>query len=384
MNSILKGDKIIWAIIFVLFIFSILAVFSSTGSLAYMNGAGGNTSKFIVKHIVFLLIGLFIIFVIHRIPYLYFSKTANYLLYISVPLLLITLVFGVTKNDATRWLTVPGLGIGFQTSDLAKIALIMYIARVLSKNQQTPEQRKAVFIPLISVIGLVCVLILPANFSTAYLLFGTSWVLMFIGRVDSQYLWKTLAGLFAAVILLLLLGAVAPDLGRVSTWTKRVESFVSGEGGENYQAEQSKIAIATGGLFGKGPGNSTQRNFLPHPYSDFIFAIIIEEYGMIGALVVISMYMWLLYRAGVIVRKSTGTFAAFLSVGLTLLLVFQALINMLVAVNLIPVTGQPLPFLSMGGTSIMFSSLALGIILSVSANVKTEEQLEEAKQNAMS
>jgi len=168
------------------------------------------------------------------------------------------------------------------------------------------------------------------------------------------------------------LGAVAPNIGRLSTWTNRVENFIKGEGGDNYQAEQSKIAIATGGFFGKGPGNSTQRNFLPHPYSDFIFAIIIEEYGAIGAIIVMALYMWLLYRSGVIVQKSTGTFAAFLAVGLTLLLVFQALINMMVAVNLIPVTGQTLPFLSMGGTSIMFSSLALGIILSVSANAQAE------------
>ena len=373
MKGILKGDKIIWVIIFLLFILSVLAVFSSSGSLAYMSGSGGNTSRYIVKHVVFLFIGIAIVFVVHRIPYLYFSKTAKYLLMLSIPLLLITLMFGVSLNSASRWLMVPGLGIGFQTSDLAKIALMMYVARVLSKNQKTIQQRKDMFKELIIIIGTVCALILPANFSTAALLFGTSWVLMYVGRVDMTYLWRTLGILAGGVVLIILLGAVAPNLGRVGTWTKRVENFVKGEGGENYQAEQSKIAIASGGFLGKGPGNSTQRNFLPQAYSDFIFAIIVEEYGILGALFVMSLYMWLLFRTGVIVKKSTGTFAAFLAIGLTLLLVFQALINMLVVVNLIPVTGQTLPFLSMGGTSIMFSSLALGIILSVSANVKAEK-----------
>ena len=373
MKNILKGDKIIWAIIFMLFTLSVLAVFSSSGSLAYLNGSGGNTSRYIIKHIVFLFVGVSIIFIVHRIPYLYFSKTAKYLLMLSIPLLLITLVFGDTRNEATRWLTVPGLGIGFQTSDLAKIALVMYIARVLSKNQSTILQRKEVFKELIVVIGVVCLLIFPANFSTAILLFGTSWILMFIGRVHMEYLWKTLGILVGGVILILLIGIVAPDFLRAGTWTKRVENFMDEESGDNYQANQAKIAIASGGFFGKGPGNSTQRNFLPQAYSDFIFAIIIEEYGTLGALAVMSLYMWLLFRTGVIVKKSNGTFAALLAVGLTLLLIFQALINMMVVVNLIPVTGQTLPFLSMGGTSIMFSSLALGIILSVSANVKTVE-----------
>lgn len=372
MKGVLKGDKIIWVIIFILFIFSVLAVFSSTGSLAYMKEAQGNTSSYIIKHIIFLLVGIGIIFFVHRVPYIVFSKISQHLLYVSAALLIITLIFGVTLNSASRWLEVPGLGIQFQTSDLAKIALIMYIARLLSKNQENLQQRSDVFKPLIFAIGGICGLILPANFSTAALLFGTSLILMYIGRVNIQYLYRTVGILVGIVIILLLLGAVAPNIGRLSTWTNRVENFIKGEGGDNYQAEQSKMAIATGGFFGKGPGNSTQRNFLPHPYSDFIFAIIIEEYGAIGAIIVMALYMWLLYRSGVIVQKSTGTFAAFLAVGLTLLLVFQALINMMVAVNLIPVTGQTLPFLSMGGTSIMFSSLALGIILSVSANAQAE------------
>ncbi len=380
MKGAIKGDKIIWAIIFILFIFSVLAVFSSTGSLAYMSEAGGNTSSYIIKHIVFLLIGVAIIYFIHKVPYLFFSKIAKYLLYISIGLLVITLLFGVTKNSATRWLTVPGLGIGFQTSDLAKISLILYMARLLSKNQETQLQRKEVFQPLMIISAIVCGLILPANFSTAGLLFGTSLILMYIGRVHTQYLLRTVGGLFGVVVILLLLGTVVPNVGRLSTWSNRVENFVKGEGGDNYQAEQSKIAIATGGFLGKGPGNSTQRNFLPHPYSDFIFAIIIEEYGIFGALIVISLYLWLLFRAGVIVKNSTGTFAAFLVIGLTLLLVFQALINMMVAVNLIPVTGQTLPFLSMGGTSIMFSSLALGIILSVSANNQHKIQFIETNE----
>lgn len=374
-----KGDKILWMVIGALLFISILAVFSSTGTLAYKYRSG-DTTYYLFRHIKFLFIGLIIIYIVHRIPYRYFSRVAQLLFLISIPLLLITLLLGVNINDASRWLRIPIIGIEFQTSDLAKIALIMYIARLLSQNQDAKDDLHNVFRPLIIAISIVCILILPANFSTALLLFFTSFVLMFIGRIPFKYLLSVIGMLIVALAFFVLIAKAMPDLWRFKTWESRIENFFKGDQADptkNYQAEQSKIAIASGGFLGKGPGNSTQRNFLPHPYSDFIFAIIVEEYGFMGAFMVVFLYLLILFRTIIIVKRCDRTFAAFLSIGLTLMLVLQALTNMAVAVNLIPVTGQTLPFISMGGTSIMFISLSFGIIISVSRSIKeTEEEIE--------
>ncbi len=371
LSKLFKGDKVIWITILILFLFSMLAVYSATGSLAW-EYRHGDTTYYFFRHFKFLLLGLAIIYIFHRIPYMYFSKIAQILFIISIPLLIFTLIFGVTKNDAARWLMVPGIGIGFQTSDLAKIALIMYIARLLSQNQTSEKDRKEIFKQLIIAVVLICGFILPANFSTAALLFATAWLLMYIGRVDTKYLFRSIGVLLGIIVLVIAIGSITPGKGRIGTWKNRIENYISGNNGEgNFQANQAKIAVVTGGVLGKGPGNSTQRNFLPQPYSDFIYAIIIEEYGILGGLLVLALYLFLLYRAGVIVRKSKGTFAAFLAIGLTISLVLQALAHMAVSVNLLPVTGQPMPLISMGGTSLFFSSIALGIILSVSrANEK--------------
>ncbi len=371
-----KGDRVIWAVIFVLLLISMLAVYSSTGTLAYKY-QGGNTFYYFIKHTFFLILGVFITFLFHKIPYRYFSGLSQLLYMISIVLLALTLVLGVTRNSAARWLTLPGIGIEFQTSDLAKLALLMFVARILSQCQHSKDELRAAFKPIMIAVGIICGLILPANFSTSALLFGTVFILMIIGRIDKIRLLQAIGAIVIGFSLFLLIASQFPEKARVATWYHRIESFVSGESDENFQAEQAKVAIAGGGFFGKGPGNSTQRNFLPHPYSDFIFAIIVEEYGLFGGILVISLYLYLLWRAGLIVAKLNKTFPAFLVMGLTMIMVFQALINMAVAVNLFPVTGQTLPLVSMGGTSILFTSVAFGIILSVSRSIDEGEFREE-------
>lgn len=368
-----KGDRIIWAVIIILSIFSILAVYSSTGTLAYQR-MGGNTTYYLIRHSVILFVGILIIFIIHLIPYKYYSRLSQVFLYIVIPLLFVTLLAGTSFNQASRWLTLPGLGFTIQTSDFAKLALIMYIARALSLKQQVIKSYKEAFVPIMVPVILVCVLILPANLSTALILFGTSIILMFIGRISIKHLFA-FAGIGVLVVSLFIAGALLIDReGRISTWKNRIEDYISGESKENYQVMQSKIAIATGGLFGKTPGKSVQRNFLPNPYSDFIFAIIIEEYGLIfGGLPILFAYLFLLFRAGVIVKKSTRTFPAFLAIGLVITIVFQAMVNMAVVVNLFPVTGQTLPLVSMGGSSLLFTSIAFGIILSVSRGIEKDQ-----------
>ncbi len=365
----LKGDKVIWAVIIFLSIVSLLAVYSSTGTLAY-RFQGGNTAYYILKHSSIMLVSLGIIFITHMIPYKFYSRLSQLFLFTSIILLCITLLMGTTINEAARWLTLPGLGFTIQTSDFAKLSLLMYLARLLSRKQYYVKDHKDSFFRILIPVLVVCGLIMPANLSTSIILFATCMILMFIGRVNARYLFA-LAGtglLFGAIFVAIAL--YSNSEGRLGTWQNRIESFASQSGEGNYQVEQSKIAIATGGLVGKGPGNSSQRNFLPHPYSDFIYAIIIEEYGIIGGIVVLFFYLWLFYRAGLIVRRSSRTFPAFLAFGLTLSIVMQALINMAVVVNLLPVTGQPLPLVSMGGSSLVFTSIALGIILSVSRGVK--------------
>jgi len=379
----IKGDKVIWAVVIILSVVSILAVYSSTGTLAYKKQEG-NTEYYLIKHSLILIFGFGLMYVAHLIKYTYYSRLSQIVLLIAAPLLMITLLTGTNVHEASRWLTLPGTNLTFQSSDLAKLALIMYIARLLSKKQDQIKDFKSAFVPIMLPILVVCGLILPANFSTAAVLFTTCFVLMFIGRINLKYIFSLIGIGIVLLTFFIIIVYNSPNQGRVATWKNRIESFAKGDEKSNFQVGQAKIAIATGGIFGKMPGNSTQRNFIPHPYSDFIFAIIVEEYGFIGAFVLVMLYCILLFRAVRITSRSPGTFGAFLTIGCAFSLVFQAMINMAVAVNLFPVTGQPLPLVSMGGTSIWFTSLALGIILSVSK--ETEKSLElvaenEAKQN---
>ena len=372
-DKYLKGDRVIWMIVIFLYLSSLLLIYSSSSSLAFRYH-GGNTTYFLIKQLVFLLVAFIVMWTVHLIKYSIWYRLANILLALSVPLLGITLLFGRNLNAASRWLEIPGLGISFQSSDLAKVILIMYVAKYLSQMQDNNNDFKQFLIQLIAPVALVCALILPANFSTAALLGLTCWLMMFVGRVNLKYLFGitgigiVLVGAFIAISLQF------KTLSRAQTWVNRIENFISDDKTEgNYQLEQSKIAIATGGIIGKGPGRSTQRNFLPHPYSDFIYAIIIEEYGVVGGVFTLILYLMLLYRAALLVKKSNRLFPAFLAFGLALMLTLQALINMAVAVGAIPVTGQPLPLVSLGGSSLIVSSGALGIILGISRSQDKKE-----------
>ncbi|HRD37946.1 MAG TPA: FtsW/RodA/SpoVE family cell cycle protein [Bacteroidia bacterium] len=376
----LKGDKVIWAIMLLLSLISILVVYSAIVTLAH-KFKQGNTEYYLFKHMVIITLGFGLTYVFHKIKYTVFSKVAQIGFILSIPLLLYTLLRGVSAGEASRWLEIPGIGLTFQTSDIAKLMLLMYVARVLTTKQDEIVEFKSLFKYLLIPIGLVCALILPANFSTAALLFVNCLFLMFVGRVKIRFLLYILGFCIAFALLLGVVIYQFPNaIPRGATWKARIENFSKGDSKSNYQSEQAKIAIATGGVIGKGPGNSTQRAFLPQASSDFIYAIIIEEYGLLIGFVMLFLYMVFLFRGIRIMRDTEKTFGGYLASGLAFSLVFQALINMAVAVNLFPVTGQPLPLVSMGGTSIWFTCIAIGIILSVSrsSDDKTKENLEEA------
>lgn len=388
-----KGDKVIWALVLVLALVSLLAVYSSTGLLAYKYNRG-NTEIYLFKQIAFIIIGLGVIYFSHLVNYKHYSRVARILFLLSIPLLIYTLFFGVRLNEGSRWIRLPIINLTFQTSDLAKLALFMYLSRLLSKKQDVIKDLKKGFLPVMLPVAIVCVLIAPANLSTALLTGATSLLLMFIGRINGKHLAVLCGiGLFLVTILVSIsmayydkeegkskdLPAIL-EIGRMPTWIKRVQSFVYDskqvDKDENYQINQAKIAIAKGGVLGLGPGNSEQRNFLPHPYSDFIYAIIIEEYGLAGGALIIFIYLLFLFRSIRIFRKCPYAFGAFLALGLSFTLVIQALINMAVAVNLFPVTGVTLPLVSMGGSSFLFTCLSIGIILSVARNVEQQESPE--------
>lgn len=361
-----KGDRWIWLIIILLSLISILAVYSATGTLAFKQGK--TVEKLLLtKHLIFVVMGIGMIYIAHLLDYKYYAGISKILMIITIPLLFYTLIFGTSLNDASRWVKIPIIGLTFQTSDLAKLALITFLARMLTKKQENIKDVKTSFIPIMGSVCLVFVLIALANLSTALMLFGVSILLLIIGRISIKQILIVCAGGFVLLMFVFFLGP------RRETYKSRISSFMHPElqhSDKTFQADQSKIALATGGFFGKGPGNSTQRNFLPHPYSDFIFAIIVEEYGILGALIIIILYLVLLYRCVRIVTQSPKAFGALLAAGLSFSLTIQAFANMAVAVGLGPVTGVPLPLVSMGGTSMIFTSIAFGIILSVSRDVE--------------
>lgn len=377
----LGGDRAIWVVVMFKALLSLLLVYSSIVTLAYKY-QGGNTFYYMVKHGLFVLSGFAIIYFVHRINYRYFSRIAQIAVWLVIPLLLLTLVTGNNINNASRWLTIPIINQSFQTSDLAKIALIMFIARFLAIKNKELNDFQGTFLPVMGVVVLVVGLILPANLSTALVLLMMSMMLMFMAGVSVKNLMSVIPVGLIGLLFVVAVYKVSPDtFPRFKTWEARIERFFTGveDTNGNYQAEQAKIAIATGGVFGKGPGNSTQRNFLPSSFSDFIYAIVIEEYGFIGGMGVVFLYLILLYRSIKIVKKAKGSFAANLVLGLSFSLVIQGLINMMVNVNLLPVTGQTLPMVSMGGTSMWFTSIAVGIILSVSRTVELEYKEENVE-----
>ncbi|MEJ7735924.1 MAG: putative peptidoglycan glycosyltransferase FtsW [Chitinophagaceae bacterium] len=400
MNQILhrtKGDKVIWAIVVVLAMASMLVIYSSTGTLAYRMSK--STESYLFKQIAFIALGIAVIYFAHRVNYTIYSKISLILFLIVIPLLIYTLFFGVRLNEGSRWIRLPIIRLTFQTSDLAKLALFIYVSRLLSKKQQVIKDFKKGFVPVITPIVIICVLIAPANLSTALLIGATSLLLLFIGRVNTRHLLLVITIALIPVFILVLAAVYQHKsdggervrteersklFARASTWVNRVDNFIYGgkdiDNESNYQVNQAKIAIAKGGWLGLGPGNSEQRNFLPHPYSDFIYAIIIEEYGLIGGAFILMIYLTFLLRSIRLFRKCPYAFGAFLALGLSFTLVMQAVTNMAVNVNLFPVTGVTLPLISMGGSSFLFTCLAIGIILSVARNV---EQLEGNRREAM-
>lgn len=362
-NAELKGDKAIWGILVLLSVFSILAVYSSTGTLAYKY-AGGNTEVYLIKHGLILLGGIFLAYVCHLFDYMTFKKLAPFMMVAAIPLLVYTLGYGVELNDARRWVSIPFVGLTFQTSDFAKLALVLYIAREISSKQEYIKDFRSAFLPIIVPVLIVCGLIAPADLSGALVLFLTAVMMMFVGRVSIPF-----------ILLLLLLGTVGfsiliilgdfTDIIRTDTWQSRLLEFRNNpEGG--YQTQQAKIAIANGGILGLGPGNSIQRNYLPYAHADFIFAIICEEYGLIGGGIIIGLYVLFFFRVTRIVTKSPKAFGAMAAIGLGLSILLHAFINIAVSVHLVPVTGITLPIISKGGTSILFTCVSIGIILSVS------------------
>lgn len=372
----IRGDKVIWIVVLFLSIFSMLAVYSSTGTLAY-KFQHGNTEYYILKHLFILFLGFALMFACHKINYTYYARMAEVLYWGSVGLLIYTLLFGINLNEANRWATIPVLNVSFQSSDVAKLALIILVAKLLTKKQNTILDFKETFMPILIRIGIIVALILPNNLSTAGLIFMTSIVLIYVGGVKIKYLFYLSSAGIVGFLMFIMVVHFMPNnsKSRVGTWQNRIETFIGGKGSDSFQSDQAKIAISSGGIFGKMPGNGTQKNFLPHPYSDFIFAIIVEEFGLVGGFVILILYVILFTRGYRIVMKFPHTFGALLAIGLSFNLTFQALINMLVAVDLMPVTGQPLPLISMGGTSIWFTCISLGIILSVSRYI--EEHSDE-------
>ncbi|RKS25819.1 cell division protein FtsW [Flavobacterium endophyticum] len=382
----LKGDKVIWAFIALLALISFMPVYSASSNLAYSANGSGNTVSFLIKHFAHVGIGFLIVYMVHKIPYHYFKAISMIALPIVGLLLLYTLFQGKTIGgaNASRWIQIPFVGISFQTSTLAAMVLMIYVARYLAKKREVEDTFQKSIIELwLPVFGII-LLILPANFSTAALIFSMVVMLVFVGKYPLKYLGIVIGAGVVGLTFFILVAKAFPDAfpNRVDTWVSRIENFTSDKPDEdNYQIEKAKIAIATGGIRGLGPGKSVQKNFLPQSSSDFIYAIIVEENGLIGAVVVMFLYIMLFIRFLIASHKANTLFGKLLVVGLGFPIVFQALINMAVAVELLPVTGQTLPLISSGGSSIWMTCVSLGIILSVTKKDEeiAQENLEKAQ-----
>jgi len=376
----IEGDKTIWAVVALLAIISFMPVYSASTNLVYVANTGTPISH-LVKHAILLFFGFLIIYAVHKMPYRYFSGMSLLALPLVFILLIYTLSQGTTINgaNASRWITIPFIGVGFQTSTLAGVVLMVYVARYLARNKDKAITFKQSIVPLWLPVAVILLTILPANFSTTAILFAMVLLIAFVGGYPLKYI-ASVVGIGVLVLTLFVLTAKAfPNVlpNRVDTWISRVENFSTKDAEEGYQVEKAKIAIASGGIYGRGAGKSVQKNFLPQSSSDFIFAIIVEEYGLLGAAATILLYFLLTFRILIAAKKAESIFATLLVLGVGLPIVFQALINMAVAVNLFPVTGQTLPLISSGGTSIWRTCFAMGIILSVTANKKKEENLNE-------
>jgi len=373
-----QGDRVLWMVTGLLLMASVIAVYSAIATLAYK--ADGNSGKFLFKHLLMIGLGFVAMFYIHRVNFRYFSKLSTYLFYISIGLLGLTLLLGVNLNSASRWLKIPFLDVTFQTSDFAKMALVLYVARLLNQNRTILHNFKEGVWPILWPILLICALILPANFSTSALLFGVCFLMMFIGGVPVKHLLRIVAVMIAGVVLLLTVGKSFPEvLPRAGTWVKRLENFINPSAEGNYQVQFAEVAIHEGGLLPKGPGTSVSRNVMPHPYNDMIFAFIIEEYGsLLGGIGLLMLYLIMGFRAVRNGVRCPKRFGGLVSIGLGILLLVQALTNMAVSVNLFPTTGQPLPLVSMGGTTTVFNLMIVGILISVSRILTNPEAFDQS------
>ena len=380
----IKGDRLIWAIVALLAIVSFLPVYSAASNLAYKS-VGGNTFTFFIKHLVHLGLGFAIMYGVHKIPYRYFKGLSLVMIPIVLVLLGITMLQGtvVEGASASRWIQIPIVGVSFQTSTFASVVLMVYVARYISKIKEKDITFKSSILPLWIPVFLILALILPSNFSTTAIMFLMVLILVFLGGYPLRYIGIILGlGLLGLAFFVIVAKITTGPLSvKVETWENRIKNYSNGEDTEaDYQIEKAKIAIASGDIFGVGPGKSIQKNFLPQSSSDFIFSIIIEEYGIVGGFFIMILYLWFLFRVVIVAQKADTVFGKLLVLGVGLPIVFQALINMAVAVELFPVTGQTLPLISSGGTSIWMTCLAIGIILSVSAKreeIKEQETMDE-------
>ena len=382
----LKGDKGIWSFVALLALFSFMPVFSASSNLAYLGHGTGNTLGYLVKHSGHIFFGFLIIFWVHKIPYQYFRSISKWLLPVVWVVLAITMIKGTVIGgaNASRWLQIPFVGISFQPSAFAALVLFVFVARYLSKTRDKPidfvESLKELWLP----VFITLIFILPSNFSTTALIFSMILMLAFIGKYPMKYIAVIVGSGIVFLTFFILISKAFPDakfFSRVRTWESRIENFSTDKPDEDdYQIEKAKIAIASGKIYGLGPGKSVQKNFLPQSSSDFIYAIIVEEYGLIGGLGVLSLYLLLLFRFVVASHKATTLFGKLVVIGLGFPMIFQAMINMAVAVELLPVTGQTLPLISSGGTSIWMTCIALGIIIGVTK--KEEEIAQELKDTA--
>ena len=404
-----RGDKPLWIIVAALFLVSLLVVYSATAAMAYRE-VDGNTSYYLFRQARFIMVGFFVIIVVHWIDYKYYARYAKALFKLSIVLVLLAYVIGISLNEASRWIKIPGTGLTFQPSELLKVTLVMVLAQQLGIRQgviskipvlppltpsgwaRNPERSFNIWYkttqPLIMPIVISTLVILPANFSTAAILWLTCMIMLMIGRVRQREL-NRLNLIAGASCLVLVAVMYIAGVGRAETWVNRLTQFAGSTevvadnkqtSQDSFQAQQAEIAIASGGVVGKGPGNSTQRSQLPHPYSDFAYAFIIEEYGVVGGIVVFVLYLWIFYRAGMIVRRCNRPSQGLMVLGLSLIVTMQAFVNMAVSVGLMPVTGQPLPLISLGGSSVFFTCIAIGMILGVSRESEREQQELEAQQ----
>jgi cell division protein FtsW len=374
----LKGDRYLWLFTILLTVFSLLVVYSSTESLAFRDKK--SLEFFLFKHLLYSLAGLVIMVIFHYKNYRVFLKWASAIYWFTVPLLIYTTYFGPKLNDAARWIKIPFIGLTFQTSDLAKIAMVLFLSKTLSQGQEKVNDWRF-FFRCVTYVGIIFLIIFPTNLSTAAMLFGAGMVLMFIGRINTSKLI-----LFGAtgIVLVSFFVMFSGNMDRGETWKARLERFMNSDGGEEQiQTKHAKIAVVSGGIFGMGPGNGKQKNYLPHAYSDFVFAIIVEEYGLMGAIAVFLLYLLIFQRGLTIARKCNTKFGALIAVGITFLMLVQAVVNMAVSLDLFPVTGQTLPLLSLGGSSQFITFASLGIIQSVARDAEESEAMSNPENVAL-